>query len=130
MPVIDLALVEHFTGQSRLTTVEAAAVELEPLAVALERVGSNVHQLRARHRKLYLAHRRASTRYRIASFPAKMNVEGWVLGLCAATILSLVAPLLVIFTGHGGAIAIAIWIMLPYASIFSALPKVVLPAFA
>jgi hypothetical protein len=96
MTSIDPVLVERFTGQRRVVTVEAATAEMDVARAVYNRIQKSCDQLRARIEDG--RRREASLKIRLwfAGLPGRFGVEGWIILLVLSAIIALSASLMVL----------------------------------
>jgi hypothetical protein len=97
MAEIDPELVERFTGQRRITTVEAARAELGPLKSALHDAAHNDQTADARRRGAHFEYKVCHCRLWLAQVPSRFGRERWAIVLVIGSVVGFCAGLCFIF---------------------------------
>jgi len=121
MPSIDINLVERFTGQRRVISVDAALLELNPATAAYDRARSNFHRLGKRLMWAKVKQRWAIIRAWVAMLPVRHSVAGWAMLLSCCALISVGGSLAAILVAHVSLSIVTTCILTPFLG-FGLLP--------
>jgi HJR/Mrr/RecB family endonuclease len=88
MVQLDLALVERFTGQSRVRSLEVADAEMQTARAAHQRIDNACRLLKARISVARRQQANLERRLWLAKIPARSGIEGWVILLVLSVLIS------------------------------------------